>query len=166
MTTVAIGLGSNLGDRSRLMLDALGRIETNVGKVLAVSPTYETEPWGVFEQPRFLNAACLVETSLCPFGVLSAMQAIEADLGRVRKERYGPRTIDLDILLYGGVVMSTTRLAIPHPGMLHRASVLLPLADIAAHMAHPISGRTLASHLGDLTVGQSAARYPPGLSAE
>lgn len=166
MARASIGLGTNLGDRSAQIDEALRALAARGMRVVAVSPLYETEPWGVTDQPRFLNAACIVETDLSPLALLDALQAIEHDMGRVRTVRYGPRPIDLDILMYDGLTMESERLTIPHPGMLQRSTVLVPLADIAPEAVHPVTGRTIREHLADLGPTPDVAPYPPGLPAK
>jgi len=164
-TPVYLGLGANLGDREASLRRALDMLAERGCQVLAVSPLYETEPWGVLDQPRFLNAACLVETALPPHRLLDTLLEVEVALGRVRTQRYGPRSIDLDILMYGELRIRTARLTVPHPGMLERATVLAPLADIALSVEHPESGRPIAYHLRALGALDGVASYPPGLSA-
>ncbi len=130
-TLACIGLGSNLGDRSGNLaaaLRAIGEIPTTEG--LAVSRVYESEPWGGVEQPPYANAVAVVATELQADQLLSALQNIEASLGRVRAERYGPRTIDLDILLFGDEEWVRPDLTIPHPRMLEREFVVVPLLEV------------------------------------
>jgi 2-amino-4-hydroxy-6-hydroxymethyldihydropteridine diphosphokinase len=127
-----VGLGGNIGDPAAAMraalqaLDARGEV-----RVRAVSRLFRTPPWGKVDQPDFLNAAAAVETSLSPRELLDACLAIERDLKRERRERWGPRTVDLDVLDYAGLRCEDAALTLPHPRMAERAFVLAPLADIA-----------------------------------
>ena len=164
MTRVYLGLGANLGDRAGQIARALEALAARGMRVIAVSPLYETEPWGLVDQPRFLNAACAIETDLEPLPLLDALQEIEHDMGRVRTVRYGPRPIDLDILLYGDRRVDLPRLTIPHPGMIERATVLVPLADIAPDVIHPVTGCTIRAHRDALGTIHGVAPYPPGLA--
>ncbi len=133
---VAIGLGANLGDRAATLRWALQALGPAV-RVTAVSALYESEPWGVADQPRFLNAVCLGETDLLPSPLLEYLQGLEREAGRTAGERWGPRPLDLDILLYDNLVLHNGRLTIPHPAMAARAFVLRPLADVAPDRAPP-----------------------------
>ncbi len=164
MTYAYLGLGSNLGHRESHLQETLIHLENRGVRVLAMSPIYETEPWGLVDQPRFLNAACAIETDLPPLILLNLTQSIEKRMGRVRTVRYGPRPIDLDILLYGDLTLTTPRLCIPHAGMLERATVLIPLADIAPDQRHPVTRRTVVEHLAFLGDTSGVAPYPPGLA--
>ena len=136
MTNVFLGLGGNMGDRREMMRSAVAGIRRVLDDV-AVSSLYESAAWGVTEQPAFLNAVARGRTSLEPVELLDALQAIEQDLGRVREQHWGPRVIDIDILLYGSEVIDEPRLQIPHPYMSQRGFVLRPLADLAAGLTLP-----------------------------
>lgn len=126
-----IGLGSNLGARRHTLRQALDLIESIEGtELLSVSFFYETEPWGVADQPPYINAAAALETALEPIALLDRLQSIENALGRVRSEHWGSRTMDIDILRIDGLNISTERLKVPHPLMNERAFVQVPLADI------------------------------------
>jgi 2-amino-4-hydroxy-6-hydroxymethyldihydropteridine diphosphokinase len=141
---VFVGLGANLGDRAAALNAAgaaLGRLTGT--RVLAGSPVYETSPVGVTEQPAFLNAVVWLETVLDPAALVGETQKIEAALGRVHRERWGPREIDIDILLYDGLVYADPAVTVPHPEMENRRFVLVPLRDIAPDVVHPVSGRTI-----------------------
>ena len=163
VVTAYLGFGSNLGDRELNIQRALEILQARGIQVLVVSPLYETEPWGVLDQPRFLNGACAVCTSDRPHQFLRRLKEIEHELGRVPTLRYGPRPIDLDILLYDDLSLRTPTLTVPHAGMLQRASVLVPLADIAAQVTHPFTGLSIAEHLQQLQPISGLAPYPPGL---
>ena len=138
----AIALGSNLGDRELNLLEAVRRVGA-LGVVRAVSAFYDTAPVGFLEQPRFLNGALLLETSLEPLELMRGLLGVERAMGRERVVAKGPRVIDLDLLLYGDVVMETAELTLPHPAMAERRFVLEPLAEIAGGMVHPVSGMTV-----------------------
>lgn len=131
MTSAVLGLGGNIGDTRKEMSSALSRLALNPGiSVTAVSALYLTPPWGKTDQAPFLNAAARIETSLSPRALLNTILAVERDLGRERVERWGPRTIDIDILLYGSVDIDEPRLHIPHPRLKERAFALVPLIDV------------------------------------
>lgn len=141
--TAYIALGSNLGDRERLLrqaLDALDALEEI--RVLRLSDIYETDPVGYTDQPAFLNMTAALATSLQPLALLERLLEIELRLGRVREERWGPRTIDLDLLYYEGVAMHTDTLILPHPRMMERTFVLVPLLETLADdaAAAPLRG--------------------------
>ncbi len=136
MTNVFLGIGGNLGDRRATMRRAVAEIRAVVEDV-RVSSLYETAAWGVTDQPSFLNAVARGRTELNALELLEAMQAIENQLGRVRTQHWGPRAIDIDILLYGSDVIDVPRLKVPHPYMAQRGFVLRPLADLAAGLTLP-----------------------------
>lgn len=137
-----LSLGANLGNREETLQEAVRRIGAAESvELTAVSSVYETEPWGKLDQPRFLNLAVAVETTLSPEALLALAQKIEKELGRVRHERWGARTIDIDILCFEGVERNTPELTLPHPYMTERAFVLVPLAEIAPALT--VKGKTV-----------------------
>ena len=141
---VFIGLGSNLGDRGGFLNQAAARLRQLDGvSVVWFSPVYESEPVGNEPQPLFLNAVGELETALLPVDLLARLKAIEQDLGRKPGERWGPREIDLDILLYDGLVYDRDGITVPHPRLEERRFVLVPFRDIAPDVVHPISGMTI-----------------------
>ncbi|MFK2877014.1 2-amino-4-hydroxy-6-hydroxymethyldihydropteridine diphosphokinase [Rhodanobacter hydrolyticus] len=142
MTAAYVALGSNLGDPRRQVLDAVDALADLPGtRLLRRSRLYRTPPWGLLEQPSFVNAAALLETSLQPHALLEALLAIEQRAGRVRAERNGPRILDLDLLHMAGVQLGGASLTLPHPRIAERAFVLLPLADLAPDLVLPGQGR-------------------------
>jgi 2-amino-4-hydroxy-6-hydroxymethyldihydropteridine diphosphokinase len=144
-----IGLGSNMGDKlgiCRRAVEMLGK----AGHLIKVSSFYCTEPVGYANQEDFVNAVAEIETALSPAALLARCHVIEDALGRSRMVRWGPRTIDLDILLYGGQVIDDAELTIPHPLMATRAFVLIPLSEIAPEIVHPVLHTTVAQLLRDL----------------
>jgi 2-amino-4-hydroxy-6-hydroxymethyldihydropteridine diphosphokinase len=144
--TAYIGLGSNLGHRVEFLRRALEELTRCGSRVGAVSRLYESPPLYVVDQPPFLNAAARLETPLDPREFLAQLARVESRLGRVRGRRFGPRTIDLDILLWGedgSLIQTAPDLTIPHPRLLERAFALLPLADVAPHLVHPLCRRTV-----------------------
>jgi 2-amino-4-hydroxy-6-hydroxymethyldihydropteridine diphosphokinase len=146
---VFIALGSNLGDRLGNLQAAIGRMPPRL-RLLAQSPVYETTPWGFADQPDFLNQVVQAQTELTPKKLLAYLKSIELKLGRAPTFRYGPRLIDMDILLYDDLVLHTPHLTIPHPRLAERTFVLYPLADLAPDLRHPVSGQTVRQMLGSL----------------
>lgn len=143
MATVFIALGSNLGDREANLAAAIAQLG-RLGVVTRASPVYETEPWGITAQPRFLNQVVELQTELAPHELLRRLKTIETAMGREPTgPRYGPRPIDLDILFYDDLVLTSYALTVPHPRLCERAFVLVPLADLAADRVHPRLGLTV-----------------------
>lgn len=151
MHKVYLAFGSNLGNRGRNIQIAVEHLERWGVKILRMSRLYETEPVGVKDQPTFYNAAAIGETALTPEEVLMAIQAIERSLKRERKEKWGPRTIDIDILMYDDLVLDVTGLVVPHPHMTERRFVLAPLVEIAENVIHPVLQRTMHQLLQECT---------------
>jgi len=147
---VYLSLGSNLGDSERYLREAISRLQ-ELGVIRQVSAFYETQPVEVHgEQPWFLNCALAMETELMPLEFLRRMLAVEQSMGRIRTEPKGPRTIDIDILLFGNDVLDTPELTVPHPAMHQRRFVLEPLAEIAPSVMHPVFKRTIRELLDSL----------------
>lgn len=149
----AIALGGNLGDRAAILASACASLRQLPGTfVRAVSKVRETAPWGPVPQGPYLNAAAVLETTLDPLNLLRALHEIEAQHGRDRATtpRFGPRTLDLDLLIHGSTILNTPELTLPHPRMHDRAFVLEPLAEIAPTLVHPALGQTIAALLAGL----------------
>lgn len=156
---VFLGLGSNLGVREtalRNAADAIGRIDRV--SIVWGSPVYETEPYGKADQPAFLNAALQVETSLEPPRLFQELKRIEVEVGRKGGEHWGPREIDIDILIYDGLVFQKDDLQVPHPDIGNRRFVLVPLNDIAPDLVHPVSGLTVSEMLRGCRSGGRVVR--------
>jgi len=148
-STVFFGLGTNLGDRVANLRAAIAALNS-IGRVTALSDVWETAPLYVTDQPAFLNMAAAAETTLPPLELLRRVKAMEDGLGRVASVRYGPRLIDIDILLFGNVVMAHPDLTIPHPRLPERHFALAPLAEIAGDRRHPETGLTIQAMLDRL----------------
>lgn len=143
--TAYLGLGGNIGDVAASMQTAIDRLNANPScKVVAVSRVFRTPPWGPVEQDWYLNACAEIETELSAPELLDLVLRTERDLGRVRDTRWGPRTLDIDILIYGDGAVELDNLTIPHPRMAERAFVMVPLADIAGDIM--LSGRPIRSY--------------------
>jgi 2-amino-4-hydroxy-6-hydroxymethyldihydropteridine diphosphokinase len=166
MTEIAyLSLGSNLGNREQNLKEAVRRAST-LGRVVAVSSFYETEPVEVTDQPWFLNCVLALETTAEPAQLMRELLRIEHEMGRQRLVKKGPRSIDIDILLFGNAVVNTPDLTIPHPEMTRRRFVLEPLAEIAPELLHPVSQKTVTRLLAELAPGQRVQKYEPGIRAE
>lgn len=150
-TPVFIGLGSNLGPKRENLVQAVDLIASLPGvKLLQCSALYKTEPWGKTDQDTFLNQVIKIETSLTARNLLGNLQEIEIKMGRQRKEKWGPRIIDLDILWYGNEVIDETDLKVPHPHMRERLFVLVPLQEIGAELRFPEDGATVEEVLSSV----------------
>ncbi len=143
MKRVYLGIGSNLGDRETQCAAAIENLERRGVTVIKVSSHFETDPWGVPDQPKFINMAVEAETALPPDDLLAVLKEIEHEMGRQETSRYGPRIIDIDILFYGDQVIESGRLRVPHPLLHVRDFVLLPLSEIAPEMVHPLLHKTV-----------------------
>jgi 2-amino-4-hydroxy-6-hydroxymethyldihydropteridine diphosphokinase len=152
-----LSLGSNVGDRAAQLRDAQAHLSV-AGRVIAVSSLYETEPVEFTEQPWFLNCAVALETDKTAQQLMSAILAIEAQMGRKRALSKGPRSIDIDILLLGDAVIDSPELTVPHPAMHRRRFVLDPLTEIAPQLLHPVVKKTIRELLAALPEGQSVRR--------
>ena len=157
MKIVYLGLGSNVGDREGNLHQALDQLQARDLRLRRSSSLYETEPMGLRDQRWFLNQVAEFETELFPLQLLQRLQRVERNLGRKRVVLNGPRTIDIDILLYGNTVMKTADLEIPHPRYSERRFVLEPLAELDATLRDPVTHRTVAEML-DAVRGQSVRR--------
>ena len=147
--TVFLALGSNLGDKTRMLSLALEQIATHGGKIIKTSSIYETSPWGFNHEESFYNLVTKIETTLTPSELLHQLLQIETQLGRIRNssEGYAARTIDIDILFFDNIILTENSLTIPHPHIEKRLFVLVPLNEIAPEFVHPISQKTIQTIL-------------------
>jgi 2-amino-4-hydroxy-6-hydroxymethyldihydropteridine diphosphokinase len=160
MERVFLGLGANVGDREDTIRRAVSLIsEVEDVRLVSTSSLFETEPVGITEQPPFINATAEVETGRLPRELFTEIKVIEKKLGRTETVRWGPRVIDIDILLFGQNIIDERDLVIPHPEMTERAFVLVPLSEIAPDVLHPIEGKTIRELLLDLDKREGVVRY-------
>ena len=156
---IYLALGANLGNREASLHLARASLAPQV-RILAASSIYETAPWGYLEQPPFLNQVLQVETGLSPIDLLAHLKQIEEYMSRKPNFHYGPRLIDLDILFYHDQVVNLDGLVIPHPHLAERAFILVPLADLAPDLHHPISGQTVSELLASIGRDGVALYHP------
>lgn len=156
-TLTYLSLGANVGDCARNIREAVTRLDL-AGRVVAVSSFYETEPVEFTEQAWFLNCAVTLETTKTPAQLMAVLLMIERGMGRQRRQKKGPREIDIDILLFGDTVVDSPELTIPHPAMQQRRFVLEPLAEIAAKARHPVLRKTVRELLDALPAGQAVRK--------
>jgi len=138
-------LGGNLGDREQNLKEAIHLIGDKIGEICAISSVYETAAWGKTDQPAFLNQALAVKTKLTALEVLGNALEIERLLGRIRKDKWGERLIDIDLILFGDEIIDVEKLQVPHPQMQYRRFVMMPLAEIAPNVIHPLLGATISN---------------------
>ncbi|HLW84987.1 MAG TPA: 2-amino-4-hydroxy-6-hydroxymethyldihydropteridine diphosphokinase [Candidatus Sulfotelmatobacter sp.] len=165
MILVYLSLGANVGDRAGHISEAITRLKS-AGRVVAVSSLYETEPVEVTDQAWFLNCAVALETTMTPSQLMAALLGIEREMGRKRTQKKGPRTIDIDILLFGDAVVESPELRIPHPAMHQRRFVLEPLAEIAPEACHSVLKKTVSELRDALPPGQVARKIQDGAATD
>ena len=140
-------LGANLGDKQQTFSHATRYVAEQIGPIVAQSGLYETAAWGITDQPAFLNQVLMVETDLSPDDVLAKTQAIEQKLGRSRAEKWAARVIDVDLLFYDDLIINTPTLTLPHPFLHQRRFTLVPLAELAPDLMHPVLKQTILTLL-------------------
>ncbi|MBC6493082.1 2-amino-4-hydroxy-6-hydroxymethyldihydropteridine diphosphokinase [Flavihumibacter stibioxidans] len=149
MQTAYLLIGGNLGNRLKNLKQAVELIEAGAGKIKELSSVYETAAWGKTDQPSFLNQVVVLQTSMPAPDLMTALLAIEEKMGRKRLDRYGPRIIDIDILLYGREVHQSGHLKVPHPELQNRRFALVPLAELAGDLVHPVLHKSISNLLED-----------------
>lgn len=160
MARVVLGMGANLGDREAGLRAALRALPPEV-RILGISSVFRSDPVGLEDQPEFWNMVVSGESTLEPHALLERVHAIETALGRRRTFRNAPRTLDIDVLLYDDIVLSTPELTVPHPRMLERAFVLRPLVELLPDASHPVTGRAFTEHLEEAEAAGRLERAEP-----
>ena len=159
MNTVYIQLGSNIGERESFITKSMHKVECNIGKIITASSIFETTAWGNENQNNFLNSVIEIKTPFDAFTVLQKSQEIENNLGRKRSDKWGERTIDIDILFYNNKIINTKELIIPHPLIQKRNFVLVPLSEIAPNYKHPILKKNISNLLSECKDTQKVLDY-------
>ncbi len=149
MDTAYLLTGSNMGERFEYLQKANALIEQRCGKIVQQSAIYETAPWGFLDQPAFLNQVIAIKTTLSPESLMTSLLEIEAYIGRIRSVKLGPRTIDLDILMYDQLILDSPSLQIPHTALPNRRFALTPLSEIAPDLLHPVLQKTISTLLSE-----------------
>jgi len=155
---IYLSIGSNLGDKKKILADAINALRDAGIKITKISSLYETEPVGKKDQPMFYNACVLAETILEPLDLLKKIKEIEKKLGRKDTNKWGPRIIDIDILFYNNIILSINELKIPHPEILNRKFVLVPLDEIAKNYIHPVVNQKIRDILEKSSFNQKVTR--------
>ena len=159
MNTVYIQLGSNIGQRESFITKSMHKVEDDIGKIITASSIFETTAWGNENQNNFLNSVIEIKTPFDAFTILKKSQEIENNLGRERSDKWGERTIDIDILFYNNKIINTKELTIPHPLIQNRKFVLVPLSEIAPNYMHPILKKNISTLLSECKDTQKVLDY-------
>ena len=159
MNTVYIQLGSNIGERESFITKSMHKVEADIGKIITASSIFETTAWGNENQNNFLNSVIEIKTPFDAFTILQKSQEIENNLGRERSDKWGERTIDIDILFYNNKIINTKELTIPHPLIQKRKFVLVPLSEIAPSYKHPILRKNISTLLSECKDTQKVLDY-------
>ena len=159
MNTVYIQLGSNIGERKSFITKSMHKVEDDIGKIITASSIFETTAWGNENQNNFLNSVIEIKTPFDAFTILQKSQEIENNLGRKRSDKWGERTIDIDILFYNNKIINTKELTIPHPLIQKRKFVLVPLSEIAPNYKHPILKKNISTLLSECKDTQKVLDY-------